>query len=137
VTTVGAPCDPAQVTHQFGSDLLVIERDGLALVKLAGREFTIRRSFIGDVSGQPQAARIRALRCPLLVLHAPGDNVVKIDNARHLFETALHPKSFVALTRAADARYAANVIAAWAARYLPESADPALWPAELRLVARL
>ena len=103
------------MTHQFSSDLPVIEREGQALVKLAGREFTIRRSFIDDVSGQPQVARIRALRRPLLVLHAPGDTVVKIDNARHLFEAALHPKSFVALdgadhllTRAADAHYAAT-----------------------------
>ena len=132
VATVGAPCDPAHVTHQFGSDLPVIERDGQALVKLAGREFTIRQSFIDDVSGQPQAARIRALRRPLLVLHAPGDAVVKIDNARHLFEAALHPKSFVSLdgadhllTRAADAQYAAGVIAAWAARYLPTASGPA------------
>lgn len=132
VATVGAPCDPAHVTHQFGSDLSVIERDGQALVKLAGREFTIRQSFIDDVSGQPQAARIRALRRPLLVLHAPGDAVVKIDNARHLFEAALHPKSFVSLdgadhllTRAADAQYAAGVIAAWAARYLPTASGPA------------
>ena len=132
VATVGAPCDPAHVTHQFGSDLPVIERDGQALVKLAGREFTIRQSFIDDVSGQPQAARIRALRRPLLVLHAPGDAVVKIDNARHLFEAALHPKSFVSLdgadhllTRAADAQYAAGVIAAWAARYLPTAPEPA------------
>lgn len=73
------------------------------------------------------------MRRPLLLLHAPGDTVVKIDNARHLFETAPHPKSFVALdgadhllTRPADARYAANVIAAWAARYLPEPSGPAL-----------
>ncbi len=131
VATVGAPCDPAHVTHQFASDLSAIERDGQALVKLAGRDFTIRRSFIDDVSGQPQAARIHALRRPLLVLHAPGDTVVKIDNARQLFEAALHPKSFVSLdgadhllTRAADARYAANVIAAWAARYLPEVREP-------------
>ncbi len=130
VATVGAPCDPAHVTHQFSSDLPVIERNGQALVKLAGREFTIRRSFIDDVSGQPQAARIRALRRPLLVLHAPADTVVTIDNARRLFEAAMHPKSFVALdgadhllTRAADARYAANVIAAWAARYLPEASS--------------
>lgn len=135
VATVGAPCDPAHVAHQFSSDLPAIERDGQALVKLAGREFTIRRSFVDDVSGQPQAARIRALRRPLLVLHAPGDTVVKIDNARHLFEAALHPKSFVSLdgadhllTRAADARYAAGVIAAWAARYLPEA--PELAPAQ-------
>ncbi len=69
----------------------MIERDGQALVKLAGREFTIRRSFIDDVSDQPQAEPIHALRRSLLVLHASGDNVVSIDNARHLFEAACTP----------------------------------------------
>ncbi len=128
VATIGAPCDPAHVTHQFGPDLSLIEADGQARVKLAGREFTIRRSFVDDISGQPQVERIRALRRPLLVLHAPLDRIVKIDNARHLFEAALHPKSFVSLdgadhllTRVADSRYAAGVIAAWASRYLPEA----------------
>ena len=62
-------------------------------------------------------------------MHAPLDDVVNVDNARRIFEGALHPKSFVALdgadhllTRANDARYAAAVIAAWSARYLPDTA---------------
>ena len=129
VATLGAPYDPGHVVRQFGPGLAVIEAQGEALVKLAGREFTIRRSFVDDVSGQPQADRIRTLRRPLLVMHAPLDDVVKVDNARRIFEGALHPKSFVSLdgsdhllTRATDARYAAAVIAAWSARYLPEAA---------------
>ena len=126
VVTVGAPFDPAHVTHQFGTSLQVIETDGEAQVHLGGRPFTIRRSFVDDINGQAQEQRIRALRRPLLVMHSPGDSVVGMDNARRIFETALHPKSFVALdgadhllTRAADARFAAGMIAAWAARYLP------------------
>jgi uncharacterized OsmC-like protein len=49
---------------------------------------------------------------------------VGIDNATALFRAAKHPKSFVSLGDAdhmvsdpADARYAAGIIAAWAARY--------------------
>src|SRR5262249_16023782 len=49
-----------------------------------------------------------------------------IQNATLIFEAARHPKSFVSLdgadhllTRAEDATYAADVIAAWAPRYLP------------------
>jgi len=56
------------------------------------------------------------------------DEVVPVDHARRIFETAKHPKSYISLddaghllTRAADARYAATVIAAWAARYITES----------------
>lgn len=126
VVTLGAPFDPAHVTHQFGAGLQVIETEGQAQVQLGGRPFTIRRSFIDDVNGQAQAERIRALRCALMVMHAPGDSVVEMDNARRIFEAARHPKSFVALdgadhllTRAADAHFAARVVAAWASRYLP------------------
>jgi uncharacterized OsmC-like protein/alpha/beta superfamily hydrolase len=129
VATLGAPCSPGHVTHQFGDGLEVIAREGQAKVSLGGRPFTIHQTFVDDVMGQPQAERIHALRRPLLVLHAPLDQVVDVENARRLFEAALHPKSFVALdgadhllTRAEDARYAAGVIGAWAARYLPPAA---------------
>jgi putative redox protein len=71
------------------------------------------------------AERIRMLRRPLLILHAPQDKTVDIDNATAIFIAARHPKSFVSLdradhllTRAADAAYVAEVIAAWASRYL-------------------
>lgn len=125
VAILGAPFNPAHVTHQFGASLAAIEADGQAQVDLGGRPFTIRRSFLDDVNSQAQVQRIRELRRPLLILHAPGDTVVDMDNARRIFESALHPKSFVALdgadhllTLAADARFAARVIAAWASRYV-------------------
>ncbi len=125
VVTLGAPYAPAHVKHQFGEGLALIESNGEARVTLAGREFTLRREFLEDVASQPQAERIHALRRPLLVLHAPGDTIVGIDNARRIFEQALHPKSFVSLddadhllNRQSDATYAAGLIAAWARRYL-------------------
>ncbi len=131
LVTLGAPFDPAHVTHQLGSGLSVIEADGQARVTLGGREFTLRREFLADVAGQPQSDRIHTLRRPLLILHAPGDTVVEVDNARRIFERALHPKSFVSLDgadhllgREADARFAASVIAVWAARYL-QAPEPA------------
>ncbi len=133
LVTLGAPFDPGHVARQFGEQLQVIAERGEATVSLAGRPFAIRREFLDDLRGQAQGARIRALRRPLLVMHAPGDRVVDIDNARAIFEQAVHPKSFVSLDEAAhlldreeDARFAAGVMAAWAARYLPpeEAAAP-------------
>jgi putative redox protein len=98
-------------------------------VTLAGRSFTIGRKLLDDLAGQRQAERIRALGRPLLVLHAPGDELVGIANAGEIFAAARHPKSFVALDGAdhllgdpADAAYAARLIAAWAGRYLPPHA---------------
>lgn len=126
VVTLAAPADPAHVTHQLGDGLARVAAEGQAEVTIGGRPFALRRAFLDDVAGQPQAQRIRGLRRPLLILHAPQDDVVDVDNARRIYEQALHPKSFIALdgadhllTQAADARYAAGLIAAWAARYLP------------------
>lgn len=133
VVTVGAPFDPAQVTTRFGGEIETIAAEGRAEVRLAGRTFTVTREFLDDVNSQRQAERIRRLRRPLMILHAPGDDVVPIDNASEIFRTALHPKSFVSLegadhllSRRADARFAAGVIAAWAGRYLQgETGAPA------------
>jgi hypothetical protein len=62
----------------------------------------------------------------LTVLHSPEDGVVSVDNARQIFETALRPKSFIALdgpdhllTQVEDAEFAAGLIAACSRHYLP------------------
>ncbi|SES99364.1 bifunctional alpha/beta hydrolase/OsmC family protein [Oceanicella actignis] len=69
---------------------------------------------------------LRALRRPLLILHAPRDATAAIDNATALFLAARHPKSFLSLDDAdhvlSDPRHAddaAEMIAAWAGRRLP------------------
>lgn len=128
IATVGAPYDPGHVAKLFSTDLDTIRREGEATVNLEGRPFRIRREFLDDISEQPQVERIAALNRPLLVLHAPLDQTVGVDNARLIFEAARHPKSFVSLddadhllTRTVDAAYAATIIAAWADRYLPKA----------------
>jgi len=125
VVTLGAPFDPAHVTHNFSDSIDTICREGEAKVDLGGRPFVIRREFIEDINAQDMKTAVSGLRKALLVLHAPRDTIVGIDNAADIFKTAKHPKSFVTLddadhliTRAKDAEYAAEVIAAWAQRYL-------------------
>ncbi len=125
VATIGAPFDPEHVTHNFGGALEHISQTGQAQVNLGGRPFTIRKSFIDDVACQNLTPAISGLGKALLVLHAPLDDVVGIENASQIFMAAKHPKSFVTLddadhliSRAEDAEYAADVISAWAARYL-------------------
>ena len=74
-------------------------------------------------------AQVTKLHKALLIMHSPTDDTVGIDNATHIFVAARHPKSFVSLAGAdhllsgkRDAAYVADVIAAWAERYV----DPAL-----------
>ena len=125
VVTIGAPFEPEHVTHQFADAVHLVQHDGEAQVSLAGRPFRIRKQFLDDIFGQPQAQRIANLRRALLVMHAPLDQTVSIDNASGIFSAAKHPKSFISLDdadhllrRKTDAIYAADVIASWAVRYL-------------------
>lgn len=125
VVTIGAPADPGHVIHNFGSSLDEIAQNGAATVELAGRPFTITQDFVSDVSEANLIPVIKTLKRALLVLHSPTDQTVGIENAAQIFTAAKHPKSFVTLDNAdhlisgkEDAEYAAEVIAAWSARYL-------------------
>lgn len=130
VVTIGAPFDPSHVTHNFAEAIPRIVDQGVAEVSLGGRPFRIGREFVSDVSQANLETAIAKLDAALLVLHAPRDATVGIENASDIFLAAKHPKSFVTLddadhliTRAADAEYAADVIAAWSKRYL-DLAEP-------------
>lgn len=125
VVTIGAPAGTEHILHLLAESRDTIEEDGQAEVRLADRPFTIRRQFLDDIADQPQEERIRTLGVPLLIMHAPGDHTVTIDNAQRIFVAARHPKSFISLdgadhllTRPADARFAAAVLASWACHYV-------------------
>ncbi|SLN09873.1 Alpha/beta hydrolase family protein [Roseovarius litorisediminis] len=125
VVTIGAPFDPGHVTHNFGDALAKIENDGVAEVNLGGRPVRIGKGFVDDVKAETLEGEIAGLHRALLVLHAPRDQIVGIENAAEIFRVAKHPKSFVTLddadhliTDPSDAEYAAQVIAAWVTRYL-------------------
>jgi uncharacterized OsmC-like protein/pimeloyl-ACP methyl ester carboxylesterase len=126
IVTIGAPSDVAHVLHQFQAQLDDIERNGIANVTLGGRTFPISKGLIEDAKGQELQRHVAHLRKALLVMHAPQDQIVGIEHATSIFMAARHPKSFVSLDNAdhllsgrQDAAYAAQVIAAWASRYIP------------------
>lgn len=125
VVTIGAPFDPGHVTHNFAASLPEIQKQGVGEVMLGGRSLRIGKEFVDDVSAENLSSSISNMRKALLVLHAPKDDVVGIENATQIFQHAKHPKSFVTLcdadhliSRTEDAEYAAQVISAWASKYL-------------------
>jgi putative redox protein len=125
VVTIGAPSDAAHVAHNFAAQLDDISTHGQAEVTLAGRSFTIQKQFIDDIN-RAGTKHISKLKRALLVMHSPVDSVVNIAEAEKIYQSALHPKSFVSLdnadhllTNKDDSEYAAVVIAAWATRYVP------------------
>jgi len=133
VATIGAPSAPDHVLHLLEGSLPEIEEQGEATIRLAGRAFTIRKEFLADLEQTTMAEVVQSLGRALLILHSPVDQIVGIGNAQELYLKARHPKSFVSLDTADhllsdgdDADYAAQVIAAWATRYLDKRTAPDL-----------
>ena len=129
VATIGAPSEPMHLAHLFSEHLHELEDRGEAEFTLGGRKFRIRKAFLDDIREVRLADDVASLGRALLVMHSPVDSVVEIDQARRLYEAARHPKSFVSLDdadhilrRRRDATYAAEVLVAWAERYLPAPA---------------
>lgn len=132
IATIAAPFDPAHVTNLFTHALDEIETRGTAEVEIAGRRFTISRTFVEDLDAHRMEQAIAGLGRPLLVFHSPVDHVVGIDNAALIFQAARHPRSFVSLDDAdhlllqeRDSLYVGSVLAAWASRYLDRPPEPA------------
>lgn len=125
VATIGAPAEVPHVLGNIHGDLAAIERDGQGEVEIGGRRYNLSREFLARTEAIDLLAEVAKLRVPLLFCHAPTDAVVGIDNAARLFGAAKHPKSFLSLAgadhlllEAADAEFAAGMIARWAGRYL-------------------
>ena len=136
VISIGAPADPKHVAHNFSQELASIKAKGQAEVQLGGRTFTIKQQFLDDISNVSLKAQISTLKKALLVLHAPLDETVALENAARIFEMAKHPKSFITLddadhllTKAKDAEYASDLIAAWVQKYIKVDLLPKLMDA--------
>ena len=125
VVTIAAPHDPSHVVGLFKEHVDTIRAAGEIEVALAGRPFRIKREFLDDIADKKLDECLATLRKALLMFHSPTDGIVGIDNASRIFGAAKHPKSFVSLagadhllSKADDAVYVADVIAAWVDRYL-------------------
>ena len=128
VATIGAPAVAAHVLHLFDGAEDEITKKGRAEVTIGGRPFAVDARFITDLQSRDNLAHISRLKSDLLILHAPQDQIVGIENAAEIFAAAKHPKSFVSLdkadhllTKRCDAYFAAEMIAAWASRLLDET----------------
>jgi len=127
VVTISAPIDPGHVVNLFKDKVDAIREQGEVEVQLVGRPFRIKREFLDDVTEKRLHEALANLRKALLIFHSPTDAQVGVDNATHIFTAARHPKSFVSLAGAdhllskrSDAVYVADVLAAWAGRYLDQ-----------------
>ncbi len=130
VVTIGSPADAQHVSKQFACDIERIESQGEAEVKLGGRSFTIRQSFLDDIR-KTDVDHIANLKRALLVMHSPTDTIVDVSHAERIYKAAKHPKSFVdlngadhLLSKAHDAEFVASMISGWASRLTDTTRAP-------------
>ncbi|WPU94783.1 bifunctional alpha/beta hydrolase/OsmC family protein [Mucilaginibacter sabulilitoris] len=144
VATIGAPARVDHVKKHFRLEKNDRTGDLEWEVNIGGRPFMITKTFLEEIEKVDLHAILGHLHKAVLFLHAPGDNIVGIENAQSLYEGAVHPKSFVSLddadhllTQKEDSTYAANIIATWASRYIPIEPNKMLDTAGEQLVGHL
>jgi uncharacterized OsmC-like protein/pimeloyl-ACP methyl ester carboxylesterase len=144
VATIGAPATVGHVTHLFSHEPEDISEKGAIEVNIGGRPFKINEDFVADFSKTDLPKIIKELRKPILVMHAPFDKIVGIENAHEIYHNAHHPKSFVSLddadhllTKASDSIYVGNMIGTWAERYFEPEENSMISSEGEQLVAHL
>ncbi len=90
VATIGAPSRADHVLHLIRGARAEIETTGEAEVSIGGRPFRLKKGFIDDARAHGLPEALRTLRKALLIMHAPLDATVSIDNAAELYNAARH-----------------------------------------------
>lgn len=130
VVSIAAPADVKHITRLFQNADETIRNEGYAVLNIGGRPFTIRKQFLDDLEAHNLEETVKKLNKPIMIMHAPQDTIVGIENAARIYHNAFHPKSFISLDGAdhlvsnkEDAVYIAGVIASWVGRYVPIAAN--------------
>ncbi len=126
VATIAAPSDLEHLRSVLLAQAPELETAGEARVNLGGRTVRVRRELLEDLAGRRLEEAVAGLGRALLLFHSPVDQTVAIEHATRLYRAARQPKSFVALDgadhllleRPADAGFVAEVLVAWAGRYV-------------------
>ncbi|WP_203255933.1 bifunctional alpha/beta hydrolase/OsmC family protein [Hyunsoonleella ulvae] len=144
VATVGAPSTVSHVKHLFSHGIEAIKQKGEVEINIGGRPFKIDNHFVEDFDTIDLPKITKNLRKPLLIMHAPFDSIVGINNAQELYYNAHHPKSFVSLddadhllSNSRDSNYVGNVIGTWVDRYFEPQDNKILSTQGEQLVAHL
>lgn len=144
VATIGTPSNIIHTTKHFAEQVKDLKKGEKAEVTIGGRTFNISQEFVEGFKKHNLPEITKNLRKPILIMHAPFDQIVDISNANELFHNAIHPKSFVSLDGAdhllsnrTDSIYVGEVIGTWAKRYIDLTAKVEMNPDNHQVVGHL
>lgn len=126
VVTVNAPSDTTHLVNLLLALAPEIVTGGAAPVTLLGRTTRIGAPLLEDLPRHDPTRSAADLGLPLLVLHAPDDEVVPVGHADRLFAAARQPKSLVAVAGADHlllqppdaATWVGRIVAVWASAFV-------------------
>ncbi|HOQ87391.1 MAG TPA: alpha/beta fold hydrolase [Phycisphaerae bacterium] len=129
VVTVAAAAEPRHIRERLIRQHPEILSEGAGDVNFGGRTVRIRREFLDDLDTHNIEQEVAALGRSLIVFHPSADEILDLEHGLRIFQAARPPKSFICLEdadhllvrREADARYIAEVVAAWVYRHLAYS----------------
>lgn len=118
VVTLGAPSSPGHLRHLFtDAEELPDDRVG---IRIGGRDVAVSNRFLDELDEHDQSGAVADLDRPLLVIHAPNDQVVGIEEGERIFAAARQPKGFHPLIGAdhlvsdrAAAEHLVGVVSSW------------------------
>ncbi len=132
LATLNAPAGDGVLRGLLGREAA---REGAGTLLLGERRVHLAHAFLEELAEARVAEALEAFEGELLVLHAPLDVLVPLEESRRLLEAAHRPGSFVALQGAdhflraeEDADFAAGVLGAWAGRYVAGPPAPVRLP---------
>lgn len=125
IATIASPHTPSHVLQHVEEAVETLKKQDSTTIHIMQREFHIKKEFIADLHSYENSNFAEKLAKPLLIMHSPSDNVVSIQEATKVFSMAKHPKNFISLdnidhmlSNKKDATYVANLIYAWAKKYI-------------------
>lgn len=125
VVTLNSPSEPLHVSRHFKNFEKDLITKGQIDIDVGGKTHTIQRHFLEDLKRYTMEEILKNLNAAFLIMHAPHDDMVSIQNASDLFTKAMHPKSFISLwecdhliSQKSKAIYIAGLINAWVKAYI-------------------
>lgn len=125
IVTIGTPSNLTHLNYLFEDKLTEIQTNGSAFIDVAGRGIEIGKGFVEELPKFNLKKELNQLGKPILILHAPNDNIVEIHHATEIFMASQHPKNFISLdnmnhlmTNKEDSIYVGKLIGTWSSRYI-------------------